>query len=106
MLKPMPMRYTPDLSHLENCTLCANEQAVASAARRHRLRPVVSGQAHLLVDEAPLEAWSDVVLEQEPPRKARARFRQPHAAFRALSLEVRLQGLVPLALRVVERGPL
>ena len=37
MLKPMPMRYVPDISHVKNCTLCANQAAAHAAARRHAL---------------------------------------------------------------------
>ena len=74
MLKPKPMMFDPDLSHIGNCTWCINQDAARSAARRHSLR-MSPYSVHLLVDDAPLALWSDnIVHELERPRKARVEF--------------------------------
>ena len=74
-LKPQPMLYEPDVSHMDICTLCINQEAARSAARSHELE-LRSGAPHVLMDEAALDWWAPgVVLELERPRKARASFR-------------------------------
>ena len=73
MLKPKPMMYEPDLSHLANCTSCSNQAEANEASRRHSL-PAHSGAVQLLADDAVLETWADVVHELEAPRKERVRF--------------------------------
>ena len=73
MQKPMPMRYTPDITHVNNCTLCANQAAVYAATRSYSLNGT-SGSPHLLIDDAALDAWKDVVIELEGPRKNVATF--------------------------------
>ena len=78
MLKPKPMNYTADVSHLERCTMCENLAAARAAARAHRPR-MASGAPHLFADDAALAAWANVVLELEAPHKGRARFQQPVA---------------------------
>lgn len=75
MLKPKPMLFTPDLSHLQNCTSCINQAAAVAAARHHALLKT-PGAPQLLVDDAPLATWADVVLELEVPRKTRVKFQQ------------------------------
>ena len=62
--KPVPWRYTPDLSRVGNCTVCANQDAWRKAASTADLAPV--GQPNLLIDEAPLSDWRGVVLVLSP----------------------------------------
>ena len=63
--KPAPWRYTPDLSRVGNCTVCANQEAWRKAASTADLAP--AGQPNLLIDEAPLSDWRGVVLVQPHP---------------------------------------
>lgn len=64
--KPAPWRYTPDLSRVGNCTVCANQEAWRKAASTADLAP--AGQPNLLIDEAPLSDWRGVVLVPSPTR--------------------------------------
>ena len=63
--KPVPWRYTPDLSRVGNCTVCANQEAWRKAASTADLAP--AGQPNLLIDEASLSDWRGVVLVPSPP---------------------------------------
>ena len=100
MLKPKPMLYDPDLSHLANCTVCINQDAARAAVRQHSL-PTTPHAVHVLVDDAPLALWSDnMVHELERPKKARVEFElaaaQPPAHQRAAAASPRRK---PPALR-------
>ena len=77
--KPMPMNFKPDLSHLENCTVCANHEAWWHSVCNARLRSK-SGSPNLLIDEGVLIEWSGVVLELERPVKRRTTFQGRAAA--------------------------
>lgn len=74
MLKPRVMRFEPDWAHMDNCTLCENQDAAVRASRRLSLAIVRSGAAVLLADEAALSSWVDVVHELEVPRKQVTRY--------------------------------
>jgi len=67
MFKPTPWRYVPGISHIGNCTACANQEAWRRAVERAPLAE--RGQPNLLIDGAPLSDWAHVVLELERPTK-------------------------------------
>ena len=73
MLKPVMMKYDPDTSHMDNCTVCNNQRGVRRASSRYKL-PMRHGAVHLLADEAALSFWRDVALVLEQPRKQPAYF--------------------------------
>ena len=85
MLKPLPLNYTADTSHLGSCTWCENAKAARAAVRAHAPR-AVSGAPHLFIDEAELASWAGVVLEQERPAKARARFKASSSSLKSSRL--------------------